>query len=636
MKPTNVLDVKREGDLGGQRIGMRIDPNSAAHIMALLTDLYSDPELAVLREYSTNARDAHIMAGNPAPIEVTTPNGMSPYFKVKDYGLGLDAADIEEIYSQYGASTKRATNDAQGMLGLGCKSALTYTSQFTITGIKDGIKTVVMVSRIEDGTGVMEIVDESPTTEPNGVEISVPAKQGNTFASKAVNFFQFWDEGTVLLNGTAPKRFEGMQITENMWAVNGLNSDLIVMGGVPYPATSLFDNRGYNSFKVVAFVEIGEVNFTPAREALHDTPLTKATHARLKREFAAGLRKTVEDDIHSQPTAADAFQRNSAWKKMFGYAMPTGIQYNGQDIPDRFTGLFQIWSKYASRYSINASGAIDADTLQTSILITDKPADKDIVGSHKKKIKMWAEENGFVIDRYVIFGDATTGSPWVKPRAIVKWDDIMALKLPRAAKGTAVKAKPKYDVVTSAGLDTVEFDTIKTDVIYTSPRFKHNHRSLMLLAKEYNITVIIAGENRWGKIKEHFPKAIAFNTFINQKIEDVQKTLTQDDKNCLGMDYYEKAVLVNLDETKIDDPEVVKGIIMAKGQNTSATLDAYGKMKELVSGLGYGHRIENVGGVVQQFLDGYHLIGNRYGTPDTKHVYIYINAVYAAKQNGAI
>ena len=76
-----------------------------------MIDLYSDPELAVIREYSTNAFDAHIEAGVTRPIEITTPTHLCPFFKVRDYGFGLDVEDIREIYSQYGASTKRESDD---------------------------------------------------------------------------------------------------------------------------------------------------------------------------------------------------------------------------------------------------------------------------------------------------------------------------------------------------------------------------------------------------------------------------------------------------------------------------------------------------------------------------------------------
>ena len=86
MRPNTVI-AEREGNLGGVQHKMTFDANSISHIMSVLTDLYSDPELAVIREYSTNAADSHIAAGAARPIEITTPNAMSPFFKVRDFGL---------------------------------------------------------------------------------------------------------------------------------------------------------------------------------------------------------------------------------------------------------------------------------------------------------------------------------------------------------------------------------------------------------------------------------------------------------------------------------------------------------------------------------------------------------------------
>src|SRR5262245_34262870 len=114
MKPTErVLDV--DSTLAGENVRMGIDTSALQHIISVLTDLYSDPELAVIREYSTNALDAHRDAGNPLPIEVTLPTPLAPLFKVRDYGDGLDAEDIRNIYSRYGTSTKRDSNDVVGM-----------------------------------------------------------------------------------------------------------------------------------------------------------------------------------------------------------------------------------------------------------------------------------------------------------------------------------------------------------------------------------------------------------------------------------------------------------------------------------------------------------------------------------------
>src|SRR5512146_2284489 len=135
----------------GEDVAMSIDQTALAHIMNVLTDLYADPELAVIREYSTNALDSHIEAGISRPIEVTTPTALRPLFTVRDYGVGLDADDIRDIYSRYGASTKRQTNDAVGMLGLGCKSALAYVDQFTLAGITGGQRMLVSIARDETG-----------------------------------------------------------------------------------------------------------------------------------------------------------------------------------------------------------------------------------------------------------------------------------------------------------------------------------------------------------------------------------------------------------------------------------------------------------------------------------------------------
>ena len=67
MQPLNVQTVVHVGT-ETQDVRMSLDTQSIQHLMAVLTDLYSDPVLAVIREYATNARDSHIEAGNPDPI----------------------------------------------------------------------------------------------------------------------------------------------------------------------------------------------------------------------------------------------------------------------------------------------------------------------------------------------------------------------------------------------------------------------------------------------------------------------------------------------------------------------------------------------------------------------------------------
>jgi len=126
-----------------------IKQENLAHIFDILrTRLYSDKILAVIREYSTNAIDANVENGNShIPIDITLPNAIDPVFKVRDFGKGLSESDIFEVYSSYGASTKRQSNDYVGALGMGSKSAFGYSDSFTITSYHGGMKRYFFVQR---------------------------------------------------------------------------------------------------------------------------------------------------------------------------------------------------------------------------------------------------------------------------------------------------------------------------------------------------------------------------------------------------------------------------------------------------------------------------------------------------------
>jgi hypothetical protein len=64
-------DLQIESTVSGNRVAMTLDETALVHIMSVLTNLYSDPEKAIIREYATNAWDAHIEAGILRPIEIT-------------------------------------------------------------------------------------------------------------------------------------------------------------------------------------------------------------------------------------------------------------------------------------------------------------------------------------------------------------------------------------------------------------------------------------------------------------------------------------------------------------------------------------------------------------------------------------
>ena len=163
------------GNLSGEKVAMGIEEEHLGLVMDTLAGMYSDQKMALLREYGCNARDAMVAAGRgDHPIEVTLPGDLSPFLTIKDTGIGMDIEDIRRTYSRYGASTKRDTNAQVGKFGIGSKAAMAYTDQFTLCAVKNGIRIQVAISRTANSGGDMTIVDERPTSDPNGVEIVIP------------------------------------------------------------------------------------------------------------------------------------------------------------------------------------------------------------------------------------------------------------------------------------------------------------------------------------------------------------------------------------------------------------------------------------------------------------------------------
>lgn len=350
-QPTMNVDTI-ESNIDGESIQMTIDEGSLQHIMSVLTDLYSDTVLATVRELSTNARDTHVEAGRAdLPIEISSPSGFTPVFKVKDHGTGLSLEDIRNVFSKYGASTKRGSNDVNGMLGLGAKSPLTYTSSFTVVSTKDGVTNVVSVGRSEEGGGYMEIVDTFTSNDPSGTEIQVPVSRQDihTFVQKIERLFSFWDAGTVKIDGVLNTGYscpDGIKINDRTYAIPGFGSDsAIVMGGVPYPLP--FENPMSVSF--VHFADIGDVTFSPSRESLLTNKKNKDRFDAILAGIKAGALDAVRGQVENAPTPADAVRevnkiQSGYLSRIIGRAPYVNFMYNGEDVETIWQGIINAIS----------------------------------------------------------------------------------------------------------------------------------------------------------------------------------------------------------------------------------------------------------------------------------------------------
>lgn len=166
----------------------------SAHIMSILRNkTYSDKVLAVLREYGSNAWDAHRMVGKAdLPIKVTLPKATDPTLSIRDFGPGLSDEDVFTVYTQYGASTKRNSDATVGMLGIGSKSAFAYSDSFTIVSYHGGMKRMYVAVLDATNKGIINRLFEEPCGDETGVDIRIAVKPENIyeFETKARKIFQ--------------------------------------------------------------------------------------------------------------------------------------------------------------------------------------------------------------------------------------------------------------------------------------------------------------------------------------------------------------------------------------------------------------------------------------------------------------
>ena len=191
------------GDLAfSKRVEMQFDPAARNMQVRNAIRMYANPRLAALREYTSNAKDAHQAANYQGPVEVTLPTSMHPFLTIVDHGVGLDSTELEG-FGQFGHTTKDGTNDYIGGFGLGSKSGLAVADQFTVISVKDGKKNVVVVGWDESGAPSLGFLDEQTVTEPNGTTIQIPSATGHgdweNIASG--NTFLGWAVGSILING---------------------------------------------------------------------------------------------------------------------------------------------------------------------------------------------------------------------------------------------------------------------------------------------------------------------------------------------------------------------------------------------------------------------------------------------------
>lgn len=638
----NNIDV--QSTISGTKVAMEIDEAARVHIMNLLTDLYSDPEAAIIREYSTNARDSHVEAGNAAPIEITTPTSLNPVLRIRDYGIGLDAQGIADIYSKYGASTKRDSNDFNGMLGLGCKSALTYTSQFTLIGVKNGMKTPVVIGREEDGTGSMTWLDPSPTTEPNGVEIQIPVKNVDRINDKVKAFFRFWTPGTVLVDGEQPEPITGLKVTDEMIVVPTEleGQDYVVMGNVAYPADLGIFNAYGKKTALVAYVEIGDVAFTPSREALYECPQTDETLAAIKECYKLNIDAAVTNSIADAADAIEAFKLAAQWRSTLNRKIT--VTYQGAEVPA------DIEAPDNHRFTVSSAGAykpgehdrmksVPANSVINGLFVYDFHV--NFTAAHKKKLVKYCEQQG-IDPKFFILSPHKPDATFIPADKIIDYADVKAVKLEynRSGNYAGGRLKGSYDIYIGGSSRTeVPADKLDTSkgICYldTTLHGKEIDWTIAQALKDggYKGTLVLLTANRVDKFNRDFPKAKTVGKVLAGIYNRMVKKVTERDVLIEKVRSEIDSSWRQIDPATINDPALREALMMRK----EATSPAW----KMINDTFCNYQIRRIAGVetytrqdvefndpTDDYKVAQHML--RY-CDDIDHVVLYLNAVYADK-----
>jgi hypothetical protein len=281
--PQNQAIMSNVGEIGEFRIR-----NSAKAFNILSSGLYANKVRAIIRELSCNAVDSHTAAGKmDTPFDVHLPNTLEPWFSIRDYGTGLTHEQVSQIYTTYFESTKTNSNEFIGALGLGSKSPFSYTDNFTVTAIKDGVKGIYTAFINEAGVPSIALMMSEATEEPSGVEVKFSVNDRydfDKFRQEASTVYTYFALRPVV-SGSSNFQFRDVEydtkdIVPGVHSYKDSRRSVAIMGNIAYPIEvpnadqTLSDLRGLLGCGLEMHFAIGELDFQASREGLSYIPQT--------------------------------------------------------------------------------------------------------------------------------------------------------------------------------------------------------------------------------------------------------------------------------------------------------------------------------------------------------------------------
>ena len=299
-------------------VAISFEANAVA-FYAQISGLAKDKIGYPIRELSTNAWDA-----SRGHFEVHLPTPLNPVFRVRDFGPGMSAESMKNVYARLYASTKRGSNDEVGGWGLGSKSPYAYlisdtgSGSYTVTSYHGGMMRTYVLSLSANGAPTMRLLVEAPSDERTGLDVSFPVRREDIreFHDRARRIlWSFnprpeikpsldWKEPVVQSQGDNWVRYKYHTVP--------FEGPHVRMGCVMYP----FDLRqiktsGFLDYSdcVLFDAPIGSLKVTLSREELAYDDNTKATLSRLVQEYEQNFIKQVQEAVDTAEDLIEAVEK---------------------------------------------------------------------------------------------------------------------------------------------------------------------------------------------------------------------------------------------------------------------------------------------------------------------------------------
>lgn len=557
MKPNNDTSLRTAGTLGGKRKAMTLDANSLDRLIWMFTDLYSDLEEVVIREYPINGLDSHRAAGTTRPIEVSLPTFNDPTYVVKDYGTGLSEYEAMEHYGSYGWTSKLETNEQVGMMGLGCKSALTYTKQFALTAVQDGLATEVLVLRaIDEETGrevpSIETVSVTPTNEPNGVTVYIPVDNVASFNRKAHRFFSYWKAGDVLVDGEEPEPPPGRWIDDDVLIQDDRSlvdfnqaGTTVVMGNIPYQISHDYalDGDIFPHAHIVVWVPIGAVDPTPAREALSYTPRTLETLDAAREFLHDRVMREAQERMDACKTSVEAVKLLDKLRSQLKRSRT--LTYHGRSIPTHLSAK-SGQSMWTYRPNLNLARSEEGRTRYIAYAVNDiyvtGHSTKIVSKRQREKIAGYLDtlpiEDQTRIARkdLVLVADLAWADGWLDGAEIIDWADIEAAEAIKRDAGNPTQNERRYKVLEGGGgvhrgsrVVTMRESELPLDrrLVMASTRASEDDdlRSFRNAMSEADLMVVLMHPRSFGRFKRDFPGSLTPKQAVYRELRDLTRSV---------------------------------------------------------------------------------------------------------------